>query len=167
MSDWRDELGRWLAPFIDRFGHKARRRMCPLYVAGLIGPGDRKSVGPMAERVAPGDYDQLHHFVSDGIWDGAPLEHELAIQADKLVGGASAFLVIDDTTLPKKGTHSVGVAPQRASALGRIVNCQTLASLTLARGEAPMMASLRLSLLESWTGDQARLERAGGPAERR
>ena len=118
MADWRDELARWLAPFVERFGHKARRRMCPLYVAGLIGPGDRKSVGPMAERVAPGDYDRLHHFVSDGVWDEAPLERELAIQADKLVGGAGAFLVIDDTTLPKKGTHSVGVAPQYASALG-------------------------------------------------
>ena len=78
--------------------------MCPLYVAGLIGPGDRKSVSPMAERVAPGDYDRLHHFVSDGVWDEAPLERELALQADKLVGGAGAFLVIDDTTLPKKGT---------------------------------------------------------------
>ena len=108
MADWRDELGRWLGPFVGRFSHKARRRMCPLYVAGLIGPGDRKSVGPMAERVAPGDYDRLHHFVSDGVWDEAPLECELALQADKLVGGADAFLVIDDTALPKKGTHSVG-----------------------------------------------------------
>src|SRR6202142_3456492 len=160
MSDWRDELWRWLAPFIDRFGHKARRRMCPLYVAGLIGPGDRKSVGPMAERVAPGDYDQLHHFVSDGIWDGAPLERELAIQADKLVGGASAFLVIDDTTLPKKGTHSVGVAPQYASALGKTANCQTLVSLTLARGEVPVMVGLRLFLPETWTGGETRLDRA-------
>src|SRR5271165_4839105 len=85
MADWRDELERWLGPFVERFGHKARRRMCPLYVAGLIGPGDRKSVGPMAERVAPGDYDRLHHFVSDGVWDEAPLERELAIQADQLV----------------------------------------------------------------------------------
>ena len=42
--------------------------MCPLYVAGLIGPGDRKSVQPMAERLAPGDYDQLHHFVAAGEW---------------------------------------------------------------------------------------------------
>src|SRR3954454_1775313 len=42
-SNWEDELGRWLKPFLDRLGHKARRRMCPLYVAGLIGPGDRKS----------------------------------------------------------------------------------------------------------------------------
>src|ERR1700692_1702383 len=146
MADWRDELGRWLAPFVGRFGHKARGRMCPLYVAGLMGPGDRKSVGPMAERVAPGDYDRLHHFVSDGVWDAAPLERELAIQADKLVGGAGAFLVIDDTTLPKKGTHSVGVAPQYASALGKTANCQTLVSLTLARGEVPVMVGLRLFL---------------------
>ena len=148
MADWRGELARWLAPFVERFGHKARRRMCPLYVAGLIGPGDRKSVGPMAE-------------------DEAPLERKLAIQADKLVGGAGAFLVIDDTTLPKKGTHSVGVAPQYASALGKTANCQTLVSLTLARGEVPVMVGLRLFLPETWTCDEARLERAGVPAEYR
>ena len=135
--------------------------------AGLIGPGDRKSVGPMAERVAPGDYDQLHHFVSDGVWAEAPLEREFAIQADRLVGGAGAFLVIDDTPLPKKGTHSVGVAPQYASALGKTANCQTLVSLTLARGEVPVMVGLRLFLPETWTGDEARLERAGVPAEYR
>src|SRR5271170_1383471 len=133
----------------------------------LIGPGDRKSVGPMAERVAPGDYDRLHHFVSDGVWDEAPLERELALQADKLVGGADAFLVIDDTALPKKGTHSVGVAPQYASALGKTANCQTLVSLTLARGEVPVMVGLRLFLPETWSGDKVRLERAGVPAEYR
>ena len=71
-SNWEDDLGRWLKLFLDRLGHKARRRMCPLYVAGLIGPGDRKSVQPMAERLAPGDYDQLHHFVSAGVWDAVP-----------------------------------------------------------------------------------------------
>jgi SRSO17 transposase len=70
-SNWEDELRGWLKPFLDRLGHKSRRRMCPLYVAGLIGPGDRKSVQPMAERLAPGDYDQLHHFVAAGVWDAA------------------------------------------------------------------------------------------------
>src|SRR5580704_12100881 len=93
--------------------------MCPLYVAGLIGPGDRKSVEPMASRLAPGEYDQLHHFIASGVWDEAPLTEELAIQADKLIGGANAVLVVDDTALPKKGSHSVGVAPQYASALGK------------------------------------------------
>ena len=53
--DWKEESGRWLKPFLGRLGHKARRQMCPLYVSGLIGPGDRKSIEPMAERLALGD----------------------------------------------------------------------------------------------------------------
>jgi SRSO17 transposase len=166
-TDWRAELGRWLKPFLDRLGHKARRKMCPLYVAGLIGPGDRKSVQPMAERLAAGDYDQLHHFVSAGVWDAAPLEMELLTEADRLVGGSDAVLVIDDTAVPKKGQHSVGVAPQYASALGKTANCQTLVSLTLARGEVPVMLALRLFLPENWTSDRVRLVRAGVPAEYR
>src|SRR2546430_3484429 len=84
--------------------------MCPLYVSGLIGPGDRKSIQPMAERLAFGEYDQLHHFIAAGVWDARPVETELLVQADRLVGGSDAVLVIDDTTIPKKGTHSVGVA---------------------------------------------------------
>jgi SRSO17 transposase len=167
ILDWRDELGRWLKPFLDRLRHKARRRMCPLYVSGLIGPGDRKSIQPMAERLAVGDYDQLHHFIAAGVWDAAPVETELLIQADRLVGGGDAVLVIDDTAIPKKGTHSVGVAAQYASALGKTANCQTLVSLTLARGEVPVMLALRLFLPESWTSDRARLKRAGVPAEYR
>jgi SRSO17 transposase len=74
-------------------------------------------------------------------------------------------LVIDDTALAKKGTHSVGVAPQYASALGKTANCQTLVSLTLARGEVPVMLALRLFLPENWTSNRARLKRAGVPAE--
>jgi SRSO17 transposase len=166
-ADWEKELGRWLEPFLDGLGHKARRRMCPLYVSGLIGPGDRKSVQPMAERLAPVDYDQLHHFVAAGVWDAAPLETELLIQADRLVGGSDAVLVVDDTAMPKKGKHSVGVAAQYASALGKTANCQTLVSLTLARGEVPVMVALRLFLPESWTSDRVRLARAGVPVEYR
>jgi SRSO17 transposase len=166
MLGWRDDLSEWLKPFLGRLGHKARRRMCPLYVAGLIGPGDRKSVGPMAERLAPGDYDQLHHFVSSGVWDAAPLEEELARQADTLVGGPDAVLVIDDTALPKKGSHSVGVAPQYASALGKMSNCQSLVSVTLASREVPVMVGLRLFLPETWTDDPERMTRARVPKDR-
>jgi SRSO17 transposase len=72
--DWKDELGRWLKPFVDRLGHKARRRMCPLYVSGLIGPGDRKSIQPMAKRLALGEYDQLHHFIAAGVWEASPVD---------------------------------------------------------------------------------------------
>src|SRR5678809_1089214 len=165
--DWMKDLERWLRPFLGRLGHKTRRQMCPLYVSGLIGPGDRKSVQPMAERVALGDYDQLHHFIAAGVWDAAPVETELLVQADKLVGGSDAVLVIDDTAIPKKGTHSVGVAAQYASALGKTANFQTLVSLTLARDEVPVVLALRLFLPESWTRERARLERAGVPVEYR
>jgi SRSO17 transposase len=166
-ASWQEELGRFLKPFLARLAHKARRQMCPLYVSGLIGPGDRKSIQPMAERLAAGDYDQLHHFIAAGVWDAKPVEAELLVQADKLVGGSDALLVIDDTAIPKKGTHSVGVAAQYASALGKTANCQTLVSLTLARGEVPVTLALRLFLPESWTGDRARLDRADVPAEYR
>lgn len=165
-SDWTEELERWLEPFLERLGNKTRRRMCPRYISGLIGPGDRKSVQPMAARFAPGDYDQLHHFIAAGVWDAAPLAAELLVQADRLVGGGDAVLVIDDTALPKKGSHSVGVVPQYASALGKTANCQTLVSTTLARGEVPLMVGLRLFLPEGWTSDPVRLRRAHVPEDR-
>ena len=130
--DWQADLNRWLAPFVAALRHKTRARMCPAYIAGLIGPGDRKSVQPMAARADEVGYDQLHHFVAAGVWDSAPLEAALLKEADGLVGDEAGFLVIDDTALPKKGRHSVGVAPQYASSLGKTANCQSLVSVTLA-----------------------------------
>src|ERR1044071_1332392 len=121
----------------------------------------------MAGRLAVGEYDQLHHFIAAGIWDVPPVEAELLVQADRLGGGSNAVLGIDDTAIPKKGTHSVGVAAQYASALGKTANCQIMVSLTLARGEVPVMLALRLFLPESWTSNQPRLERAGVPADYR
>src|SRR5947209_17224367 len=89
-SDWNEELGCLLKPFLDRLGHKARRQICPLYVSGLIGPGDRKSIAPIAKRLALGECDQLHHFITAGVWDAKPVETELLVQADRLVGGSDA-----------------------------------------------------------------------------
>jgi SRSO17 transposase len=160
---WEHELQSWLEPFLTHLGHPTRRRMCPLYVAGLIGPGERKSLQPIAARLAPADYDQLHHFVAVGPWEEAPLEAELLAQANRLVGGADAVLVIDDTALPKKGAHSVGVGPQYAGALGKKTNCQTLVSLTLAKAEVPIPIVLRLFLPDTWINDPERLQHAGVP----
>jgi SRSO17 transposase len=100
--DWRTTLERWLVPFLTVLEHPARQAMCPLYVAGLIGPGDRKSTQPMAERLGLPSHDALHHFISAGVWDAAPLEATLLREADRLVGGPGAWLVVDDTALPKK-----------------------------------------------------------------
>jgi len=163
---WQADLERWLAPFAAALRHKTRARMCPAYVAGLIGHGDRKSIQPMAARDSGVSYDQLHHFIGNGVWDAAPLEAALLVEADKLVGGDSAWLIIDDTALPKKGRHSVGVAPQYASALGKTANCQSLVSVTLASHEVPVMVGLRLFLPESWTNDRKRMARGGVPKDR-
>ena len=120
----------------------------------------------MAARVGDVGYDQLHHFVAAGAWDSVPLEAALLKEADRLVGGRAAFLVIDDTALPKKGQHSVGVAPQYASSLGKTSNCQSLVSVTLASREVPVMVGLRLFLPETWTDNPTRMTRARVPKNR-
>src|SRR4028118_1296181 len=73
-EDWEGKLERWLAPFLGRLRRQAQRRWAPFYLKGLILPGERKSIEPMAARVAPGDTQQLHHFVSTSPWATAPLE---------------------------------------------------------------------------------------------
>lgn len=166
-TDWTEDLDRWLEPFLAELGHKAQRRMCPAYIAGLIGPGDRKSIQPMAARADDISYDRLHHFIGAGMWNTSPVEAALWRHADSLLGGADGWLIIDDTAMPKKGKASVGVAPQYASTLGKNANCQTLVSTTLARGEVPLMLGLRLFLPESWTSDEARMIKAGVPEDRR
>src|SRR3546814_17330026 len=112
--------------------------MAASYIVVLIGPGDRKVFQPGGARAGECGYDQVHHFVAAGVWCSAPLEKVLVQEADRLVGDAAGFLVIDDTAWPKKGTHSVGVAPQYASSLGQTANCQSLVSVTLASREVPV-----------------------------
>jgi SRSO17 transposase len=144
-------------------GRSTRRRWGPIYLRGLLGPDGPKSVQPIAARLGLRGHDQLHHFISSPAWDDAPLWRVLAEQADAVVGGEDAVLVVDDTALPKKGTRSVGVAPQYCGELGKQANCQSLVSLTLARGEVPVPIGLRLFLPKSWTDDPARCDAAGVP----
>ena len=110
-GSWRSDLELWLAPFLSRLGHPARRAMCPAYVAGLIGPGERKSVAPLAERQGMVSHDALHHFIAVGPWDEAALEEELARQADRLVGGPEAYLIVD--VEPTRRTRGRGKAQPR------------------------------------------------------
>src|SRR5215213_4065230 len=157
------DLDAWLEPFLGAMGRKTRRGWAPLYLRGLLGPGERKSLQPMAARLGLSGHDQLHHFISSPAWDDAPLWRVLAREADRLVGGPEAVLVIDDTALPKKGTLSVGVARQYCGQLGKKASCQALVSLTLAGKEVPMPVGLRLFLPERWTDDPERCAAAGVP----
>ena len=162
-TDWPADLQEWLQPFLAAFKRSEQRCWAPLYLQGLLGPGARKSVEPMAERVCPGQTQQLHHFVSTSTWSTAPLEQVLRKTADALVGGKDAVLIVDDTALPKQGKHSVGVKRQHCGVLGKQANCQVLVSLTLARKEVPVPIALRLYLPEDWTQDEARRAAAKVP----
>jgi SRSO17 transposase len=162
-NGWEEELGRWLAPFLARLRREAQRGWAPVYLKGLILPGERESIEPMAARVAPGDLQQLHHFVSTSPWATAPLEDELVKAADRPVGGPGAVLVVDDTALVKQGRHSVGVKRQYCGQLGKRANCRSLVSLTLARAEVPVGAGLRLFLPEDWAADAGRRAATGVP----
>jgi SRSO17 transposase len=117
----------------------------------------------MAARLGLPGHDRLQHFVASSAWDDGPLGTVLAQEADRLVGGPGASLVIDDTALPKKGTLPVGVARQYCGQLGKQANCQSLVSLCLAQDEVPVPVGLRLFLPEEWTGDAGRCARAGVP----
>ena len=166
-ASWEEDLERWLEPFRALLNRPAQKRQMAAYLKGLVLPGERKSLEPMAARVAPGDLQQLHHFVSTSSWPAWPLEDELIRQADALLGGPEALLVIDDTALVKQGKRSVGVARQYCGQLGKTASCQVLVSLTLARDEVPLPLALRLFLPDAWVDDPARCDEVGVPASRR
>ena len=161
---WEQEFAAWLEPFLAALPRCTHRKWAPRYVRGLLGPTARKNVERLADAVAVGDYDQLHHFLATTAWDAAPLLRVLAERAQALVGGPDAVLIVDDTTLLKTGTHSVGVARQYSGRAGKLTNCQCLVSLTLAKGEVPVPVGLRLFLPASWAGDLPRCAEVGVPA---
>ena len=162
---WQKEFEQWFDPFLKAFKNKAQRKWGPLYTQGLMGPSGRKNMERIARQVAPDDIQQLHHFISTSEWDPEPLEEVLSHKADELVGGEQSYLIVDDTALVKKGSHSVGVAHQYCGQLGKSANCQQLVTLTLAYGEVPVPISLRLYLPEAWAGDSRRRSRADVPDE--
>ena len=148
-------------------------RVGPLseYCRGLLLPGERKSVEPMAAKIAPGrtaaKHQSLLHFVGDSAWsDEAMLAkvRELVLPAIETQGGIEAWIV-DDTGFPKKGVHSVGVARQYCGRLGKTDNCQIAVSLSIANHAASVPISYRLYLTDDWAGDAARREKVHVPAK--
>ena len=156
-AKWEVELERWLRPFLDRLRHKARRRMCPLYISGLNGPGDRKSVQPMAERLAPGDYDQLHHFVAAGVWDAAPLEAEPARLRECACYAAMAIV----SPSHNRPSSFSWIKSRNVPALVRVLHCLCSAFCESPSGR---ILVLRIDVLRNYMRFSARtgLVRTGG-----
>jgi SRSO17 transposase len=150
-------------------GHADRARPLRDYCTGLILPGDRKSVEPMAARTDPArvsaQHQSLLHFVSTGGWSDEKVLGKIselvlpAITKHEPIG----VWIIDDTGMPKKGRHSVGVKSQYCGQLGKEANCQVAVSLSIANHFASLPVGYRLYLPKEWAEDRARRERAGVP----
>src|SRR5690348_7632585 len=152
-------------------GHIDRATPLKLYCTGLLLPGERKSVEPMAARVSPDNvrraHQSLHHLVADAPWsDEAILDSALdSVLPAMLDGGPIVAWVVDDTGFPKKGQESVGVTRQYCGQVGKQENCRVAVSLSVTTESSSMPAAFRLYLPEVWANDSRRRRKAGVPAE--
>src|SRR5689334_13119370 len=171
MAGWEERFGNYVERLGDVLGHADRRAPLRAYCAGLLLPGERKSVEPMAARVDPARvgaaHQSLHHFVAKAAWDDDALlaaVREYALPAMLERGPVRAWLV-DDTGLPKKGKLSVGVARQYCGQLGKRESCQVAVTLSVANEHASLPIAYRLYPPEAWAADPARRATAGVPDE--
>jgi SRSO17 transposase len=152
-------------------GHKDRAQPLRDYCAGLMLPCERKSVEPIAAVTAPArvaaQHQSLLHFVSEGRWSDEKVlakVREMVLPEIERHGPVEAW-IIDDTGMPKKGRHSVGVARQYCGQLGKEDNCQVAVSLSIANEHASLPVAYRLYLPQEWTQDGDRLRKAGVPED--
>jgi SRSO17 transposase len=163
---------RYTEVMIEALGHADRATPARWYLRGLMLPGQRKSVEPMAARVHPQDvrsaHQSMHHLVADSEWSDrallAAVAHEV-VPVLSAAGQAPCYWIIDDTGFRKYGQHSVGVARQYCGQLGKTDNCRVAVSLSLATAVGSLPLSYRLYLPKEWAEDKGRCERAGVPKE--
>lgn len=164
---------RRFSAYLDRIaealGHRDRHGPGRAYLTGLCLPGDRKSIEPMAARLDPrhvrARHQSLHHLVANAAWDDAAVlrvARDTVLEAMARHGPVAAWIV-DDTSFPKKGRHSVGVARQYSGVLGKQDNCQVAVTLSLAHEAMSVPAAYRLYLPEAWARDVKRRRAAGVP----
>src|SRR4051795_5983452 len=159
----------YVAALVGVIGHADRATPLRDYCTGLLMPAERKSVEPMAAITAPArvaaQHQSLLHFVGQAPGsDEAVLAkvRELTVPAVERSGPVEAW-IIDDTSFPKKGRHSVGVTRQYSGQLGKQDNCQVAVSLSVATNAASLPVAYRLYLPQDWAADPARREKAGVP----
>ncbi len=148
-------LDRFLKDVIEPMGRSERRHWAKVYVQGLLLDGERKSIEPMAERISEADVQALRQFVGQSPWPAAEVQRRLAEKVVDLLSEPEVW-IIDETSFPKAGTHSVGVARQYCGALGKVANCQVAVSLHWSSAEASCPLMWRLFLPKEWIEDQGR-----------
>ena len=152
-------------------GHADRVRPLWDYCVGLVMPCERKSVEPIAAVTAPdrvsAQHQSLLHFVNQARWSDEKVlskVREMVLPEIERHGPIEVW-IIDDTGIPKKGRHSVGVKHQYCGQLGKQANCQVAVSLSIANHHASLPVAHRLYLPKDWAEDEARRRKAGVPKE--
>ena len=152
-------------------GHADRHTPLKNYCTGWLLPGERKSVEPMAARLAPDNvrrmHQSLHHLVADAPWKDEAMLAEVRRQVlpSMRKHGPVVAWIVDDTGFPKQGKHSVGVARQYCGQVGKADNCQVAVSLSASTWSASLPVAWRLYLPETWRQDVQRCRKAGVPEE--
>jgi len=140
---------------------KDQRRWGEVYLRGLMLDGKRKSIEPMADRLADGDEQCLQQFVNQSPWDETAVRRRLAVRMSGEISPEA--WIVDDTGFPKFGNKSVGVAPQYCGALGKVANCQVGVSINAATDEASCPIDWRLFMPKEWDEDKERRAKAHVP----
>jgi SRSO17 transposase len=169
----RTRFGAFAEDLFESIPRKDQRRWGQTYLRGLLLDGKRKSIEPIAKRLARGDPEAdadaleqaLQQFVNQSPWDPTPVRQRLAQRMTTAI--TSAAWVVDDTAFPKFGRYSVGLAPQYCGALGKVANCQVGVSVHAVTDQASCPIDWRLFLPEEWDRDAERRRKAHVPADQR
>ena len=158
-----EQFHKFLQPLIVGLGRSERRVAAARYVEGLLMPGHRKSIGPMAERLGV-DSQSLQQFVTDSPWGEEALWQAIRQEVVPSLEPLEAW-VVDETGWVKQGSHSVGVSHQYCGAVGKQANCQVSVEVVVSDGWIAAPVGGRLYLPESWTQDRERCTAVGVPKE--
>src|SRR5471032_1279567 len=170
-GDSESRFSAYVEGLVSVVGHADRAGPLRDYCLGLMMPCERKSVEPMAAVTAPGrtaaQHQSLLHFVGIAAWSDAKVlakVRQMVLPAIERHGPIEAW-IIDDTSFPKKGKHSVGVARQYCGQLGKQDNCQVAVSLSIANHHASLPVTYRLYLPKDWADDSKRRRKTGVPED--
>jgi SRSO17 transposase len=156
-----DQFAEFLGTLAAGLGRRERRDGAALYVQGLLVPGERKSIEPMAERLGV-DSQKLQQLMADSPWDEQEVWRAIRRNVVPVLEPLAAW-IIDETGWLKQGKKSVGVAHQYCGAVGKTANCQVSVEVVVSDGEIAAPVAGRLYLPEGWAGDSARRQEAGVP----
>jgi SRSO17 transposase len=157
-------LTAFLEDLLAPLGRKERRHWARMYIQGLLLDGERKSIEPLASRIPGADVQALRQFVGQSPWDVEAVQEPLARKIVDLLSEPEVWIV-DETSFPKAGEHSVGVARQYCGALGKVANCQVAVTLHWSSAEASCPLGWRLYLPQVWFEDEKRAQEVKLPKE--